>query len=119
VQIVPSKSEGEPLIQVADLLAGVATFSRTHIDTYRRWKVRESGQENLFDKEEETFSGGEREKCAVLSDFRHRCQRCALPVSLNSTRGLKTRDPRIALNFWHYEPQRGVDKAPTRIARGV
>jgi hypothetical protein len=85
VQIVPSKSEVEPLIQVADLLAGMAAFSRTHIATYRRWRDRESGQDHLFDKEEQAFSGGEREKCAVLSDFRHRCHRCALRVSLNST----------------------------------
>jgi len=116
VQIVPSKSEGEPLIQVADLLAGMAAFSRTHIETYRRWEERESGQANLFEKEERTFSGGEREKCAFLSEFRHRCHRCALPVSLNSTSGLRTRDPRTALNFWHYEPQRQGDKAPTRTA---
>jgi hypothetical protein len=119
VQIVPSKSEVEPLIQVADLLAGMAAFSRTHIETYRRWKEQESGQENLFEKEEQTFSGGEREKCAVLSDFRHRCHRCALPVSLNSTGGLQSRDPRIALNFWHYVPQREADRAPTRTARAV
>jgi hypothetical protein len=119
VQIVPSKSKVEPLIQVADLLAGMAAFSRTHIETYRRWKERESGQENLFEKEEQTFTGVEREKCAVLSDFRHRCHRYALPVSLNSTNGLRTRDPGIALNFWHYEPQRQADKASTRTARAV
>jgi hypothetical protein len=117
VQIVPSKSEVEPLIQVADLLAGMAAFSRTHIATYRRWKDRESGQGNFFEAEEQTFSGGEREKCAVLSDFRHRCHGYALLVSLNSTNGLQTRDPRIALNFWHYEPQREADKAPTRASR--
>jgi hypothetical protein len=117
VQIVPSKSGTEPLIQVADLLTGMAAFSRTHIETYRRWKERESGQELLFEKEEQVFSSGEREKCAVLSDFRHRCNACGLPVSLNSTGGLQTRDPRIALNFWHYEPQRETDKAPTRTAR--
>jgi hypothetical protein len=117
VQIVPSKSEVEPLIQVADLLAGMAAFSRMHIATYRKWKDRESGQDHLFDKKEQTFSGGEREKCAVLSDFRHRCHRCTLPVSLESTNGLQTRDPRIPLNFWHYEPQREADKAPTRTSK--
>lgn len=119
VQIVPSKSEVEPLIQVADLLAGMAAFSRSQIETYRRWSEHESGQTHLFEKELGTFSGGEREKCAVLSDFRHRCHRCALPVSLNSTSGLQTRDPRIALNFWHYQPQRQADKAPTRTDRAV
>jgi hypothetical protein len=119
VQIVPSKSEVEPLIQVADLLAGMAAFSRTHIATYRKWKDRESGQGNFFEAEEPTFSGGEREKCAVLSDFRYRCHKCALPVNLNSTNGLQTRDPRIALNFWHYEPQREGDKAPTRATRAL
>lgn len=66
VQIVPSKSEIEPLIQVADLLAGMATFSRTKFETHRKWKKQESGQEHLFEKEEQTFSSGEREKCAVL-----------------------------------------------------
>src|ERR1700691_4614696 len=95
----------------------MAAFSRTHIETYRRWEEPEGGQANLFKKEEHTFSGGEREKCAFLSDFRHRCHRCALPVSLNSTSGLQTRDPRIALKFWHYAPQRQGDKAPTRTAR--
>jgi hypothetical protein len=72
VQIVPSKSEVEPLIQVADLLTAMAAFSRTHIETYRRWKERESGRENLLEKEEQPLTVGEREKCAVLSGFRDR-----------------------------------------------
>jgi hypothetical protein len=96
VQIVPSKSEVEPLIQVADLLTAMAAFSRTPIETYRRWKERESGRENLLEKEEQTLTVGEREKCAVLSGFRDRCHRCV----------------------WHYEPQRQADKAaPTRTPR--
>ncbi|HTZ81960.1 MAG TPA: DUF3800 domain-containing protein [Candidatus Acidoferrales bacterium] len=117
IQIVPSRSHTEPLIQVADIFAGMAAFSRTHIATFRRWEKQQSGQTHLFETEEHTFSRGEREKCAVLSDFRHRCRNCALPVSLNSTDGLQTRDPRVALNFWHYEPQRQTDKAPTRPPR--
>lgn len=56
-----------------------------------------SGQESLFEKEEQTFSGGEREKCAVLSDFRHRCHKCALPVSLDSTGG-RSKDESL-INF--------------------
>jgi hypothetical protein len=117
VQIVPSKSHVEPLIQVADLFAGMAAFSRTHIETYRKWQEQESGQTHLFKKEEHTFTSGEREKCAVLSDLRHRCTGYRLPVTLISTSGLQTRDPRIALNFWHYEPQRQSDKAPIRPAK--
>jgi hypothetical protein len=114
VQILPSKSHSEPLIQVADILAGMSAFSRAHIGTYRDWQRHQSGQKNFFVTEEPTFSGGEREKCAVLSEFKHHCHKCSLPISLDSTAGLETRNPRTALNFWHYKPQWEADKAPTR-----
>lgn len=114
VQVVPSQSHVEPLIQLADLMAGMAAFSRTHIDTYRAWKRQASGQTSLFDLPIEKFSRGEQEKCAFLANFKDRCRKLGLSVSLNSTNGLRTHDQRGALNFWHYEPQRQSDKAPTR-----
>ena len=111
MQIVPSRSEDEPLIQIADLLAGMSAFSRTHFDEFREWSEDSAGQSPLFQHAAPSFSTGMKEKCAVLSEFHRRSR-------LNSSRGLTTRNPKCSLNFWPYVPQRASDKAPQkRLAR--
>jgi hypothetical protein len=114
MQIVPSRSEDEPLIQIADLLAGMSAFSRTHFEDFNRWVECSIGQSSFLENTSLSFSGGIKEKCAVLSEFHRSSRQHGLPISLNSTRGLTTRDPKCSLNFWHYVPQRANDKAPLK-----
>jgi hypothetical protein len=114
VQVTPCRSHNEPLIQLADLFAGVAAFSRANLTKYQHWKQLEDRQTLLFAAPTIVISSGEREKFAFLSELHHKCKQQQLRVSLNSTGGLETRDPNLRLNFWHYATQRYSDKAPTR-----
>jgi hypothetical protein len=113
-QIVPCCSEAEPLIQLADLLAGLSAFSQTHFDQFQEWQSSSCGQDDLFGRSHAPYSRGEQEKFAVLSEFHLRCKQHGLGISLNSSRGLLTRNPKVHLNFWPYMSQHEDDKAPTR-----
>jgi len=114
VQIVPSHSDAEPLIQLADLLAGMSAFSRSHLSQFLEWEESASGQMSLVEREPDCLSTGEKEKCSVLSHFYDKCRSSRLQISLQSSKGLSTRNPRTFLNFWHYVPQRVQDRAPLR-----
>lgn len=114
VRCVPSGEH--PLLQLADLLAGLAVFSREKYDVYERWRSRNSAQASLFDEEDDidTLSRSSRERLPVLKTLDDSCKKEKLGVSLKRSRGLWTPDPRRPLNFWLYEPQQSQDKAPTR-----
>jgi hypothetical protein len=54
------------------------------------------------------------ERFQVLYEFDGGCKNRKMGVSLKTFGGLKTLDPRRPINFWWYEPQHEMDKAPTR-----
>jgi len=114
--IVPCKSHEQPLAQVADLFAGLAVYSRTSYDRYEYWRSTNSHQLSLFPSALPaiTLSRADLHRCAVLAELNARCKRARLGVSLDTYRGLRTRDPGNPINFWWYEPQHVADKAPTR-----
>jgi len=119
-QIVPCKSHEEPLVQLADLFAGLAVYSRTSYDCYKAWQSGSTPQLPLFEEEGEESvqpSRSDQERCQVLDKFDALCKRRKLGVSLKTYRGLRTRDPKNPVNFWWYEPQCEEDKAPVRSAR--
>ena len=117
-RITPCQSD-EALIQMADLFAGLAAYSRSSYDCYEMWRrtcapVR---QARLFPLEQEAptrLSGSDRERCQVLDKFNDLCKSRRMGVSLESHRGLKTFGPTNPINFWWYEPQHDEDKAPVR-----
>lgn len=115
-EIIPSKSHQEPLIQVADLFAGLAVFSRNSYDTYEKWlcNVSLSGCTPAISLEETMpkFSRSEEERCKVLSLFNEYCKGNRIGVSLKQRRGLRTFNPARPINFWWYEPQTIDDIAP-------
>ena len=107
-------SSKEPLIQVADLFAGMGAFSWNEALTHNQWRVNQSGQLSLM------------EQCADLpvsnsASFKHEAlkhlESLGLPhisVKEGGSEGLRTRDPNNAINFWKYDPQGEFDKAPRR-----
>jgi len=108
-----------PLCQVADLFAGAGAFSHTYFDKYMQWCCEDSGQIALamnkqFSEDLTNLSGGEAEKCLVLDYLSKECKKHKLRVGLESSKGLRTYDPRFPINFWMYQPQHMDDKAPTR-----
>ena len=110
------ESHQEPLAQIADLFAGIAAYSYSVFDRYLQW-IRLNQPQIQFefiDQHPLTLSNSERERFLTLKTFSDACKANKLGVSLNSSRGLRTYAPSYPLNFWKYEPQSYLDKAPTK-----
>jgi len=115
-EIRPAVSGECPLLQVADLFAGLAVFSRVKFNEYSAWLRSTNAQTSLFSSEcvPQAISASTRERCQVLRELDGMCKARKLGVSLKRNRGLRTLNPENPLNFWLYEPQHDLDKAPTR-----
>ena len=113
-RIDPSESHEWPLIQLADLFAGMGAYSWGHYKKFSAWWTQKSKQQSIFGVEKVAISPGEEEKYTVLSHFIEQRENTRLPISYETTNGLRTRNPNCRLNFWLYEPQHELDKAPIR-----
>lgn len=114
-RIFPCRSDDYVFVQLADLMVGLAVYSRTKYLHYEQW-LRNFGGQQCFDFRKESeiqLSGSDRERCRVLCDLNQRCKDNKMGVSLKSFQGLKSPKAVSALNFWWYEPQFEEDKAPT------
>jgi hypothetical protein len=108
-------SERQPLLQIADLFAGLAVVSRAKYARYLAWLNAESGQQTMFDDApQKPPSRREEAQFMLISAIHDACRQRALGVSLQSTQGLETRKPSNPMNFWLYRPQHEADKAPTK-----
>jgi hypothetical protein len=113
----PRQSHLEPLIQLADLLAGLGVYSRTAYDKYTHWCSQNSPQLSLFRSNHDAIvrlTSSDRERCQVLHAFNAACKDNSLGVSLRSNCGLRTHNPRQPINFWWYMPQHDEDRAPVK-----
>jgi len=117
--IQPVSSLESPILQIADLFAGLAVFSHERFKEYQKWLQSRSPQQRLFgdDEPSQNPSRSSRERFEVLSRFDELCKSHKLGMSLKRGRGLWTPKPsrlRSPLNFWIYKPQHSEDKAPVR-----
>ncbi|MBI2264526.1 MAG: DUF3800 domain-containing protein [Armatimonadetes bacterium] len=116
--IQPVSSKGHPLLQLADLFAGLAVFSREKFPEYREWEEATSQQKRLplFDEADAAKdpSRSSKERFRILNQFDNLCKQKKLGVSLKTRRGLWTPKPENPINFWIYEPQHPGDKAPQK-----
>ena len=104
-----------PLCQLADLLAGMAAYTRTEASTVRRQMNGSPGQQNLFQPPDHSApSARGHGRFRVISHLYHACKSRRLGVSLREHGYLRTHDPTMPINFWHYTPQHSRDKAPSR-----
>lgn len=116
-RIAPCRSQDEPLVQLADLCAGLAVYSRQNYDRYQAWVAANGAQRSFFTPPPGSSTGlsrADNTRCEVLREFDEMCKAHRLGVSLKSHRGLRTPDPANPINFWWYTPQSDLDKAPTR-----
>lgn len=101
VDIAPGRSDAEPLIQAADLFAGLGVYSRGEYDTYERWLCLPPRERAAPIRLAELgMSASERERCLLLDDFYTRCVALGLGVSLRTNRGLRTYAADRPLCFW-------------------
>ncbi|MGE5554274.1 MAG: DUF3800 domain-containing protein [Betaproteobacteria bacterium] len=115
-EVRPVLSHEHPLAQLADLFAGLAVFSRDSFVEYQKWLGQRANQQSLFEGEQNEVSPSRSslERFEVLCKFDGLCKTLRLGVSLIEKRGLWTPDPRNPINFWMYEPQHELDKAPQK-----
>ena len=115
-EIAETTSHDNPLLQVADLFAGLAVFSRDRFEEYQRWLEATSAQIRLFENELDGTNTSKRlvERFLVLQYFDAECKKRELGVSLKSKRGLWTPRPENPINFWFYKPQHPEDRAPRK-----
>lgn len=115
VDIVEAKSSVEPLVQLADLFAGLGAFSWNRAESYWQWQLGQTGQAQLFAEfEKPALSKSEAYKADTLSHLRTLCSQREVPLSHELAKGLRTKNPADPFNFWFYTPQRERDKAPRR-----
>lgn len=104
-----------PFIQIADLLAGAAAYSRQEFAKYEVWKRTVAGQGTLFEEVDgPSLSTRDRARWPFIDGLASRCRERKLQVSLSSTGGLRSNNPARPVNFWLYEPQGDYDSAPLR-----
>ncbi len=114
-ELTPVQSHLTPLVQAADLFAGMAAFSRKHADVFRAWSAATDPQQDIFGQPDQPhLSHRQRERFVLVPQFAERCKALRLGVSLKTNGYLKTMNPAQPLNFWHYMPQHVNDRAPLR-----
>jgi hypothetical protein len=118
-EISPASSGEHPLLQLADLFAGLAVFSRGKFQEYGAWLPTADGQFRLIEDVDppSTSSHRSQERFRVLRCFDRLCKDRKLSVSLQSCHGLYTFNPDNPLNFWLYQPQHPFDVAPRKAQR--
>jgi hypothetical protein len=109
-RIIPSDSQREPLIQVADFFVGLAVFSRANYDDYADWLAQDNTLlEDMAPTSEDSLpahvSGSLRQRCLILDLFYTQAKARSLGVSLRSQHGLKTYLPDMPITFSWYTPQ--------------
>jgi hypothetical protein len=109
--ITALRSREHQLIQVADLLAGLAVYSRDSYDLYERWLDNPRDPRGYPDSgriaatgsdASRRYSASDRVRCELLDDFFTSCKLHQLGVSLRARRGLFTGDAHrgVVFRWW-------------------
>lgn len=113
-ELTPVVSTHEPIVQIADLFAGLTVFSRTEFQAYKSWSTSDAGQLSLFDMGSSPVSKAAATRFPILASVNTMFKDRKLGIAFESTQGLRTKSPNSPINFWWYEPQRALDTAPRR-----
>lgn len=112
-------SHDEPLVQLADLFAGMARYSHEKGTECCSWLAGKGNPDQLplpdFIAAGDTAQGYSRsEECRfqLIGELNKICKKYRLRVSLETKKRLWTPNPAYPVNFWHYTPQGDYDKAP-------
>lgn len=126
------KSHNVPLIQIADIFAGMGAYVWSNIEKYYQWhrEYMYNKQKTLIDYLEDTITLSNKDKyrCKIIHETHQRIKKVEIElenypfllkgnrtVSLGEYgRGFITKDPRFPINFWLYTPQTDLDKAPVK-----
>ncbi len=123
VDIHKAISQKMPLLQLADLFAGLAVFSHDEYPGYVEWQkanpIRPPLLQLQASSNETQPNNRSKARYSVLRYFNSLCKSHKLGVSLKGMQGLHTQDHRNPLNFWIYQPQHLADKAPQKVGTQI
>lgn len=106
-----------PMLQLADLYAGIVRTSRSESNTFMQWFKQKNlhGQLSAFAFDEPVnVSKSAVPRFEVMYHFKCNATRHRMGVSLNDSGYFKTFHKKNNLFIWHYEPQGSYDKAPVK-----
>jgi hypothetical protein len=109
-----------PIIQLADIYAGLIRTSRKESDNFNLYYLskKDENQLSLFDDRQTlNISKSLRTKFDVMVHFKEKADSLRMGVSFSENKYFKTFNCKGNINIWHYEPQGPFDKAPTRIKK--
>lgn len=108
-------SKQYPLLQLADIFAGIIRTSRAKSREYIYFLEEKKNQYCLFpDNEEIEISKNLKLKLELLDGFKERCSKYKLGVNFSTNKYFKTYSMSKGIFIQHYEPQGVYDKAPTK-----
>ncbi len=107
------------LVQLADMFAGLSTYSYSAVEKYLQWKEDHDVNLKLFDSgdlglERIPFSKNDEQRLPILHHICQEAEKSKFQLNIGYRRGLYSSNPRKPLNFWLYTPQRSEDKAPVK-----
>ena len=109
-------SQATPLSQLADLLAGMAAYTRSRPSAVLAQldgeRVSGAAADADIGEDGAILSKRDKGRFRVISYLYQGCRSRHVGVSLRSHGYLRTPDPKHPINFWHYQPQHPADKAP-------
>ena len=118
--VTPRDSIKEPLVQLADLFAGLACFSIDKRDLCTQWMRQKNylSHPGLFcDHPETVIKPTDHNRFDLLYRVYTHAKKYELGVSLEQGGYIRSFSKNVPLNFWHYHPMNAEDKAPTRRRR--
>jgi len=115
------ESHEEPLVQLADLFAGIARFSSEKGSECCSWLASYGNPDQYplpdFYADEaglDEYAKSDECRYSLIGELCEICKRYSLGVSLRHRKRLWTPNPAKPINFWIYEPQGEYDKAPIK-----
>ncbi len=102
-----------PILQLADLFAGLTRLSFEKSEKFCCWYDNETNGSSLFN-EPISLSKSETAKFQVMHHFKKLCDHYSMGLNLSDDKHFKVFNKRCGLWIWFYEPQGDYDKAPTK-----
>lgn len=105
-----------PIIQLADLFAGVIRTSRNESSNFYAWfnQQNNDAQFELFTQVQISVTQNMLPKYHAMKNFKNLADKYKMGVSLSKERYFKTFSKKSNIFIWYYEPQSELDKAPIK-----
>lgn len=114
--ILPSKSDEHPFIQLADFFAGLGAYSYQDYNIIKSEFDKELAQSNIFENCNNNYilTKSQKNRIPLIKEVYKKAKNSKFNIDFEKTSGLCSKPTKNSLNFWLYKPQSDKDKAPTK-----